>query len=372
MKILILSISKLFLLYGLILIWILIPANAQEFTLEQIQNSLLINSPNTGNTQEREETILALDSILLDNSSTTSQEVLDFYSSMMEKVNEELKEDVSGEATIWMMYNHGFVIKTSELVFAFDLVNGYPGWASRPPSELLKQIDVLFISHRHIDHYDKSVSEAVMANGGTVVYPSGQQISGNFPMEVGDSSKLLGLDIKAYSMHHIVPGRIFEVVCPNGLKFLHTGDNQVSDTLPAVDSLDVLLLNAWVNESGSSTAVVGMRNCLSKLYPKVMIPGHIQELAHDYIPDKPTTRIAYEWAFEVDDVPLITEVQVMAWGEQYIVEEEPASPPILSVSSDIMYQPDSIEIDLSSFRKGVYFITIRSKDFLTIKKIIKL
>jgi hypothetical protein len=30
------------------------------------------------------------------------------------------------------------------------------------------------------------------------------------------------------------------------------------------------------------------------------------------------------------------------------------------------------QIDLSSFQKGVYFITIRSKDFLTTKKIIKL
>ena len=30
------------------------------------------------------------------------------------------------------------------------------------------------------------------------------------------------------------------------------------------------------------------------------------------------------------------------------------------------------QIDLSSFQKGIYFITIRSKDFVTTKKIIKL
>ena len=30
------------------------------------------------------------------------------------------------------------------------------------------------------------------------------------------------------------------------------------------------------------------------------------------------------------------------------------------------------QLDLSSFRKGVYFITIRSKDFVTTRKIVKL
>jgi hypothetical protein len=32
----------------------------------------------------------------------------------------------------------------------------------------------------------------------------------------------------------------------------------------------------------------------------------------------------------------------------------------------------SHQIDLSSFQKGVYFITIRSKDFVTTRKVIKL
>ncbi len=32
----------------------------------------------------------------------------------------------------------------------------------------------------------------------------------------------------------------------------------------------------------------------------------------------------------------------------------------------------SHQIDLSTFQKGVYFITIRSKDFATTRKIIKL
>ena len=68
---------------GLILVTLLNPANAQEYSLEQIQNSLLSNPPNSGNQSIREEMILSLDSILKDKASRKSQGVLDFYSLMM-------------------------------------------------------------------------------------------------------------------------------------------------------------------------------------------------------------------------------------------------------------------------------------------------
>jgi hypothetical protein len=49
---------------------------------------------------------------------------------------------------------------------------------------------------------------------------------------------------------------------------------------------------------------------------------------------------------------------------------------ITSLNGQVIYrrtmdQPTN-EIDLSSFKKGVYFINIRSKDFITTRKIIKL
>lgn len=307
---------------GLVPIEISNPLSAQELTLQQIQTNLLNNPPNTGDPTVREETILALDDILKNDSSRTSQGVHDFYTFMMEKVNTELQDTNSAGATIWMMYNHGFVIKTPQHVFAFDLVDGYIGWSTELPPELLMQIDVLFISHRHGDHRDHSVVVAVLSNGGYVLIPSEYPYMGNVPMAAGDSITILGLNIIAHDGLHSTPVRIYEVTTPNGLKILHTGDNQTSETLPEVDSLDVLLLNAWVNESGATTAVVGMRNCINVLNPAIMIPGHIQELGHDYIPGNPASRVPYEWAFEVDDEPLTAEVQVMAWGERYFVSEE--------------------------------------------------
>ena len=55
------------------------PAYGQELTIEQIKNNLLNNPPNAGNPSIREETILALDAILLDDSSRTAQSVFNLY-----------------------------------------------------------------------------------------------------------------------------------------------------------------------------------------------------------------------------------------------------------------------------------------------------
>jgi len=41
-----------------------------------------------------------------------------------------------------------------------------------------------------------------------------------------------------------------------------------------------------------------------------MIPGHIQEMGHDYDPNDIRGRVTYEEAYEVDDIPLDTKVMV--------------------------------------------------------------
>ena len=302
-------------------VWMM-PLFAQNLTLEQIKINLLNNPPNTGDPAVREETILALDSILKHDSSRTSQSVADFYTFMMEKVETELHDTCSVSAIIWMMYNHGFIIKTPEVVFAFDLVNGYHEWSTNLPAELIAQIQVLFISHQHIDHYDSLLANTVMANNGYVVYPSEDSSAmGNVPLSTGDSLTLLELQIKAHDGDHNVPVRMYEVTTPHDFKLLHTGDSWTSISMPEIDNLDVLLLNAWIIEDGTTNPVTGMRNCIDVLNPTVMIPGHIQELGHNH-----PWRFPYEWVFEVDDIPLTTAVQVMAWGERYFVSKELVGP----------------------------------------------
>ena len=93
-----------------LLIWI---SNSftQQLSLEEIKANLINNPPNTGDPVVRENSILSLDNILKDDSSRTSLPVLDFYRSMMEKVQNEFYYQYSS-SVIWIMYNHGFIVKT--------------------------------------------------------------------------------------------------------------------------------------------------------------------------------------------------------------------------------------------------------------------
>jgi L-ascorbate metabolism protein UlaG (beta-lactamase superfamily) len=298
---------------------------AQSMSTEEIRNNLLNNPPNTGDPMVRKHSILALDSILCSDSACTAQSVFNLYTSMMEKVKTELRSKIDTGASIWLMYNDGYIVKTPEIVFAFDVIGGYSGWNTQLPLELIDQIKVLFISHNHSDHVDATVIHRVIANGGFVVVPAENSDIGNVSMAINDSLTLQGLRIKAFYGLHNVPMRIYEVTTPSGLKFLHTGDNQTSETLPDVLNLDVLLLNAWVNESGLEPASVGMTNCVNKLEPKIMIPGHIQELGHDYIPGDPKymgSRVSYQAIYQIQDSSVASKTHTMIWGESYILGED--------------------------------------------------
>jgi hypothetical protein len=284
---------------------------AQGFTLEEIKTNLWYNPPNVGDSTMREQTIISLDDILkLSYPGSMDADIMDFYTLMMKKVKAELKHSVDSE-TIWIMYNHGFIVQTAQLVFAFDLIPGYNGWSPYLLSdEIINKVKIVFVSHDHGDHYNSTIRDKIISKGGYVVVPVENPWMGNIPMAAGDSLTLFGLKIKAHNGEHIGPIRIYEVTTPGGLKILHTGDNHATWILPTIDSLDVLLLNGWLT-------IDEMRYCLNLLNPKFMIPGHIHELAHNA-----STRATFGPALAVDDIPVPSDVNVMAWGERLIIADE--------------------------------------------------
>ncbi len=67
------------------------------------------------------------------------------------------------------MYSSGFVVKTPKATFGFDLNNFF---GNEEFLELAELIDVLFISHPHLDHLSEDIIEAVKDLGKDVVGPS--------------------------------------------------------------------------------------------------------------------------------------------------------------------------------------------------------
>jgi L-ascorbate metabolism protein UlaG (beta-lactamase superfamily) len=237
---------------------------------------------------------------------------------MIAVVESELNEPVESGVRIWSMYNHGFIVKTPSIIFAFDLVDGYKVWDYQLPDSVLDQIDVLYITHRHDDHRDLSVIKTIKDNGGEVVMPEEDQPGdfGTIYVYPGQELDIAGLQTKVFDgLHGVIPVRVYQVTTAEGLVIMHTGDNQTSETLPDGVKVDILLLNAWVNESGSTQPAIGMRNSIKKLGPRLTIPGHIQELGHHYDPSDIKGRLAFKEVLIADDVPLPGVVSFQVWGE---------------------------------------------------------
>ena len=284
----------------------------------RIQTILLTEPPCGGNQEVRKEAILALNEYLKEDAVIWDEDLLTFYRNMMDLVASEINEPVTSGARIWSMYNHGFIIKTPSTVFAFDLVNGYSGWDYQLPESILAQIDVLFISHRHTDHTDYSITRSIVGFGGEVVAPiEDKSVAFDIVYLSPDEEAIVaGLHVKAYDgLHGGVPLRIYEVTTPEGLTIMHTGDNQTSETLPDGVTVDILLLNAWVNESGSKPPTMGIKNSITKMNPKLTILGHIHELGHTYDPSSIYSRLPFEAPLAATEMSLPGEVSVQFWGE---------------------------------------------------------
>lgn len=280
--------------------------------IEQIKINLWNNSPNYGSPEIRELILLELDELLLDPSSYGSTKSFEFYTSMIQKVSEEIDDEVISGIRIWMMYNHGFIVKTPHNTFAFDLTDGYTAWqmdeSYEIPEQIVKNIDFLLISHKHDDHYDESIINKVLDYGGQVI-----NVIDNRPMYID------GISIAAHNGVHSVVNRIFEIITVDGYKIVHTGDNETSEALPFIADVDVLLLYAKTNESFTTYSSVGMRNSINKLTPTITIPGHIHEFGHkaDVRALDSGVRALYKWSFFITNEWIPTTMTIMAWGEYF-------------------------------------------------------
>jgi L-ascorbate metabolism protein UlaG (beta-lactamase superfamily) len=284
----------------------------------QIQTNLISEPPCGGNKMIRKDVILELDEYLKDESIIWDPELLAFYDIMIDRVASEINEPVLSGVRIWSMYNHGFIVKTPSSIFAFDLVHGYSGWDYQLPDAILEQIQVLFITHRHGDHQEYSITRGIVDLGGEVVKPiEDKSVAFDIVyLSPDEEVTVAGLHVKAYDgLHGNLANRIYMVTTPEGLTVMHTGDNQTSETLPDEVTPDILLLNAWVNESGSASATIGMSNSMKKLNPKLTILGHIHELGHAYDPSSIYSRLSFEPPLAVSEMDLPGEVIVQIWGE---------------------------------------------------------
>ena len=285
----------------------------QTITLEEVRGNLLANPPDFGDSAIRRNCFKVLDVELMSPIAQSSTDIAVFYNAMISNVVNDINSHSSGLCVIYKMYNMGFIIKTEDMIIGIDLVNRLSIWDPLP-KELLEKIDVIMVTHEHADHYNVNIINSVIAYGGIAILPTEMTHTGSIKMSPGDSIIIKGVKFKAHDGLHSVPLRVYEIITPMGLKVFHTGDNQSQFSLPYIKGVDVLLLDCWVHEdSNHPSNVIGMYDCINLIKPKLMIPGHFNEIKHD-----PSQRYQYDSVFKLMQMEIPCEVKLLAWGEKTV------------------------------------------------------
>ena len=329
-----------------------------EAFLREVDATLSRVPPQPKEAESRRSALLLLDAVLHDPYAPSRPPIQAFYHARIEHAADEMEAGkVEDGAVIWKLYNHGFVVRTPSVTIAFDLFRGPKGSRSEtadnttkfiespgfPISDdlalrLVRQCDVLFISHRHEDHADEFIANAFLDQGKPVVAPEnvfeGAAIHDRITHMKREAHALQSLPVpkRAIELKVVVypgqqyqgkglPNNVVLVFTPEGMSFAHNGD-QIDDPYPEYQEdfawidkvrehheVDVLMTNCWTND---------ILRIVRGFNPKLVLPGHENELGHptwDRVPywgDAKYLHLNYP-ELKASDYPVI----VMTWGESY-------------------------------------------------------
>ena len=320
--------------------------NQAEALLSQASEVLADYPPDWPEPAARKSALLLLDGVLHDVYAPQRPPVQEFYKSRMIKAIEEIEQtEIASGARIWKLYDHGFVIRSKSVTIGFDLIRGKSARAEGFPiakdymDRLIKQCDVLFISHYHGDHAEEWVAQSFIDQGKPVVAPPDiwkdksinksithlERVAHTIQTLPVQSGKQI-LKVVAYPGHQAenIENNVSLVITPEGLSFSHMGDQSNSNDFKWIDEVannhvvDVLLPNCWTSD------IVRVAKGFS---PALIITGHENEMGHT-IDHREPYWLTYQRREGSDrfggtkglgyDTPLI----LMTWGESYQYNRE--------------------------------------------------
>lgn len=301
-----------------------------EFMKEQTrQTFLLINNllkespPSVQLDNRRKSALLHLDWIFHDPRLDTVSLSEQFLNQQVREVVKDLGQPVKKGVKVFKLYNHGFIVKSPTVTFAFDLTRA--GQGDKKPmisdslmDSVIRQCDVLFVSHFHGDHADGGVADLFLKNKKDVVATTGiwpnkkgvthlrseeilkQKISLN-------SGKQLDVTIMP-GLQDDVPNNVYIVSTPEGISVAHTGDQWAAGKDGWIDSvkdhvkLDILLVHSWA---------MPLERMVNGFNPKLVISGHENELVHSIDHREPY------WLNYRRMEKVTKPVVYMTWGEHF-------------------------------------------------------
>ncbi len=313
--------------------------NQDEALLNQANKVFSDYPPTWPEPSARRSALMLLDAVFYDAYSQHRAPVQLFFKTRIKKAIEEIEQaEIVNGVRIWKLYNHAFVIRTKTVTIAFDLTGGESARAEGfqisddDIERLIKQCDVLFISHFLADHAQERVAQSFINQGKPVVAPPDgwknkpifesithlervANLTQTLPVQGG--KQVLKIIIYPGHLGADMENNASLVITPEGLLLAHLGDQSYQDDFN------------WIDEAGNNHAVdVLMPNCwamdlvrvVKGFKPSLVITGHEHELGH-------TRREPYWLTYQKlegpDQIGGINKVGynapfiLMTWGESY-------------------------------------------------------
>ena len=275
-------------------------------------------------TLARRSALLLLDGVLHDTRLDGIPIITKFIEGRYEMILEDMKQPVKKGLKIYKFYNDGFVVKSKSVTVAYDLYRGVamketPALVS---TEVMRKIvdlcDIMFLSHNHADHVDKTVVQMFTDAGKLVVAPTDVLVDNEKVTHVREEHIIKraftanGVELQAV----ILPGHqdkmmnnIYVITTPEGYTFAQTGDqwnkediSWLHDVKSQIPSVDVLLVNCWA---------YNLSEMINGFSPKMVITGHENELGHT-IDHREAYWLSYDKLSKVRQSNCL-----MTWGECY-------------------------------------------------------
>lgn len=307
--------------------------------LDTVQSIIAEFPPQINEVKQRSYAKLLMDAVFHEHFAAFRKPTQQFFHEQANKVISELENTKVNEgARIWKIYNMGFIVRTKTVTMAFDLVTAETSGSDEfklnknEIERLVKQCDVLFISHWHPDHADPVIARQFLDLGRPVIAPDqvwkGKPIHSEIThmQRIAHKKQKLKLenqtlDVVVYPGHQMKShiNNVVLVTTQEGISVAHTGD-QINEGDFMVDfewidevyknhPVDIMMPNAWTTDIFRQ--VKGFR-------PKLVMPGHELELGHtvwDRLPywgDDKYLELNYA-DLKASKYPVVA----LIWGESY-------------------------------------------------------
>ena len=217
---------------------------------------------------------------------------------------------------IWEIYNMGYIIRSPQHTIALDITGNPPTFvpsATNPPlnrvyssaftdadfDRLVAQIDVLFVTHLHGDHFSPKLSQKILDAGKILVLPEEAQqynpltrktkkhFKTNKNLIILNKTNIEPTDIAGVKVRNFrgnqgedTPCNIYHIDL-DGIVIIDNGDNYDRDqerNLSSCPPANIIIASCW-NDMPSFVGNAAKAPNFKKANP-LLIPAHENELGH--------------------------------------------------------------------------------------------